>query len=75
MSSSTPIQHFRVQHQREIFNVESYYHKDTDKHLVELDDMEVILGQSNRFATEPRISAVFLYGQTVDVALDQKRVP
>ncbi|KAG0066929.1 hypothetical protein BGZ89_006734 [Linnemannia elongata] len=75
MSSSTPIQHFRVQHQSETFNVESYYHKDTDKHLVELDDMEVILGQSNRFATEPRISAVFLYGQTVDVALDQRRVP
>ncbi|OAQ27707.1 hypothetical protein K457DRAFT_156602 [Linnemannia elongata AG-77] len=75
MSSSTHIQHFRVQQQSQIFNVESYYHKDTDKHLVELDDMEVILGQSNRFATEPRISAVFLYGQTVDVALDQRRVP
>ncbi|KAG9068383.1 hypothetical protein KI688_010651 [Linnemannia hyalina] len=75
MSTSTPIQQFRVQHQNEIFNVESYYHKDTGEHLVELDDMEVILEQSNRFATEARISAVFIYGQTVHVALDQRKTP
>ncbi|KAF9538418.1 hypothetical protein EC957_006765 [Mortierella hygrophila] len=75
MSTSTPIQQFRVQHQNEIFNVESYYHKDTGEHLVELDDMEVILERSNRFATEARISAVFIYGQTVHVALDQRNTP
>ena len=75
MSTSAPIQHFRIRHQNEIFNVESYYHKDTDEHLVELDDMEVILGKSNRFAAEARISAVFLYGQTVHVALDQRKAP
>ncbi|KAF9128183.1 hypothetical protein BG015_004392 [Linnemannia schmuckeri] len=75
MSTAMPIQRFRVQQRNEEFEVESYFHKDTNRYLVELDDMEVILGRSNLFVTEPTISAVFLYGQIMDVALDQRRAP
>lgn len=75
MSTPTPIQKFRVYHQKDVFEVESYLHKDTDRYLIKLDDMEAILGRSYSFSTEARISAVYLYGKEVQVALDQRNAP
>ncbi|KAG0292399.1 hypothetical protein BGZ96_004146 [Linnemannia gamsii] len=70
-----PIQKFRVYQQKEVFEVESYLHKDTDRHLIELDDMEVILGMSHSSSTETRISAVYFNGEEVHVAVDHRNTP
>jgi hypothetical protein len=70
-----PFQKFRVYQQAEVFEVESYFYKETSRYLIELDDMEVILGRSHSFSTEARIRAVYVQGQDVHVALDQRNAP
>ncbi|KAF9131574.1 hypothetical protein BGW39_001623 [Mortierella sp. 14UC] len=77
MSSSTPSQAFRIQHSNRILQVGSFVHSKTMMTLVELEDIEAELWNSDRetFSTPPRISAVYRNQDNVNVALDREGVP
>ncbi|KAG0272757.1 hypothetical protein BGZ95_011460 [Linnemannia exigua] len=75
--SSTTMQKFQVSPFSKVYQVQSFVHKKTMMTLVELEDMEAELWNSNKdaFSTPPRISAVQRRDESVRVALDNEGVP